>query len=550
MIYIMEKLRQESTKEKCLETMTRNAKLLSFGADDITALSKFGSWSLSGLSDLSKCLKLYENLKTLDRQEKDFVRRKESALKKKDAIAFPNIWFRKLAKVDEVYFQERAPSVVSKEKSLKSLVEDFGTVINRSHTMALIQKEFGFKTLEELNMSFPGKFPEEKLDSFSGALIGKNYKNPKGEKLQKYCLSVLMDTEAAFKVTYKTVEDANYIDVSDLNKFDTVVFNVKRFKASLIKKMENLRKANSTVAIILLFAKQEEQQRASDLLKKCGEESLSGPMTKRICFEKDIPDVSDDYCENLIHGLVCSVGVYEAPLKDFNGALSNIDVVANQVSPPSSKLAFVNEEDLMISSIHSLYACEYIGEELAIDKFKRVLGEVTDFGDINEKDTDVKDDEASISKENGDVTLDNEISEFNPNACSSFVMTGERKVCYSQETCGGSSNRSDSGNDESDSSQSLNDEDAEEVPIDSSSKTDVSQGISKEKYRLFVKLLHKCWDKSGPGTETVDVDILKRFLSDQKESDPFDNNEVDLCLDQMVFENKVMIDGSIVYYKR
>jgi hypothetical protein len=56
----MEKLRQESTKEKCLETMTRNAKLLSFGADDITALSKFGSWSLSGLSDLSKCLKLYD----------------------------------------------------------------------------------------------------------------------------------------------------------------------------------------------------------------------------------------------------------------------------------------------------------------------------------------------------------------------------------------------------------------------------------------------------------------------------------------------------------
>ena len=65
-----------------------------------------------------------------------------------------------------------------------------------------------------------------------------------------------------------------------------------------------------------------------------------------------------------------------------------------------------------------------------------------------------------------------------------------------------------------------------------------------------MKLLHKCWDKSGPGTETVDVDVLKRFLSDQEEGDPFDNIEVEMCLEKMVFENKVMIDGSIVYYRR
>ena len=63
-----------------------------------------------------------------------------------------------------------------------------------------------------------------------------------------------------------------------------------------------------------------------------------------------------------------------------------------------------------------------------------------------------------------------------------------------------------------------------------------------------MKLLHKCWDKSSPGTETVDV--LKRFLYDQKEGDPFDNIEVEMCLEKMVFENKVMIDGSIVYYRR
>ena len=294
LVYIMEKIRQQSSQEKCQETITRFAKLLSFGADDITALNKIGNWSLSGLAAVSKCLKLFETLQTLDRQDKDFVRRKETALKKKDAIAFPNVWFRKLAKIDEIYFQERAPSVVSKELSLKALIMDYVTVMNRSNTMALIQKEFGFKTKEEIDMSFPGKFPDDKLDSFSGALIGKNYKNPKGEKLKEYCLSVIMDTEAVLKVTYKNVEDAININFSDLTKFDTVVFNVKGLKGSLIKKVENLRVANSLLSVILLFAKQEDQLKAFDLLRKSAEKSLTGPMTRRICFLKDIPDVSGD----------------------------------------------------------------------------------------------------------------------------------------------------------------------------------------------------------------------------------------------------------------
>ena len=423
---------------------------------------------------------------------------------------------------------------MSKELSLKALILDYVTVINRSHTMALIQKEFGFKTKEEINMSFPGKFPEDKLDSFCGALIGKNYKNPKGEKLQEYCLSVLMDTEAVLKVTYKNVEDANNITFSDLTKFDTVVFNVKCLKGSLIKKVENLRVANALSCVILLFAKQEDQLKAFDLLRKSAEKSLAGPMTRRICFIKDIPDVSGDYCENLIHGVICSVAVYEAPLKDFNGALSNIDLVVNQVSPPNASLAFVNEGNLVIPSIHSLYACEYIGEKMALDKFSKYI-KGTESEDLKNMNSDAND--VSMN----DVPSDREIAEFIPNACSSFVMTSRLEV-----TSGNSSKESDSGDDESDESKRGHGEGAVEVSLETSTIEKESQGISQEKYRQFVMMLHKCWDKSGK--ESVEIDVLKNFVFEQEESDPIGEDEIDQCIDKMVYESKVMIDGSILYH--
>ena len=85
-------------REKSQKTMSRYAKLLSYGADDIGALRKLGSWSLDGIAELSKCLKAFQNLKTLDGSSKEFVQRKFAQLKKKEVIAFPNVLFRKLMK--------------------------------------------------------------------------------------------------------------------------------------------------------------------------------------------------------------------------------------------------------------------------------------------------------------------------------------------------------------------------------------------------------------------------------------------------------------------
>ena len=62
------------------------------------------------------------------------LRRMKTALEKKDAIAFPNVF----AKVDEVYSRERGPSVVTKDLSLKTLILVFVTVIDSVLRRSLI----------------------------------------------------------------------------------------------------------------------------------------------------------------------------------------------------------------------------------------------------------------------------------------------------------------------------------------------------------------------------------------------------------------------------
>ena len=78
------------------------------------------------------------------------------------------------------------------------------------------------------------------------------------------------------------------------------------------------------------------------------------------------------------------------------------------------------------------------------------------------------------------------------------------------------------------------------------SKSVESQDFNSEKYRLFMRLLHKCWDNNS-----VEISVLKKFISDQNKevAVPIDEKEVDLFLDMMEYEKKVLIayDESVVY---
>ena len=109
---------------------------------------------------------------------------------------------------------------------MKTLIDDFIRSVARSHILALIQKE-----LDDIAIAYPDKFNEELLDSFSGAVIGKNSNNPKGEQLKKYLLALALGSD--FRVKFKYVEEPVNFDSSELKRFETVVFNIESLEETL-----------------------------------------------------------------------------------------------------------------------------------------------------------------------------------------------------------------------------------------------------------------------------------------------------------------------------
>ena len=170
-IYILQKIRQSCEKEKCVETIMRCGKLLSFGADDLTAMRNFANWSQEGLTDLCDVLKLYEMTKTSD--AKKFVKRKMSQILEGRIIEFPRKLFRKLAGVEEDYFKQDVDGMKRKGLSVGDSIDNYYVLSKRMNIASLIQKELGLGSFDEVKDVFPGRFEDDVLDSFAAAIGGK-----------------------------------------------------------------------------------------------------------------------------------------------------------------------------------------------------------------------------------------------------------------------------------------------------------------------------------------------------------------------------------------
>ena len=576
LIYVMDGIRKCCNEEKCQETMMRYGKLLSFGADELTALRKFATWSQGTLSDLVGLFKLYETLQTLDATE--IVKRKDKDIKEGKTISFPHDLFKLLSKVDEEYFKNNVPTVRSKKMSMKDIILGFGIISKRRITASLIQEELGLQSFEQVKQIFPVQFEDKILDSFSGAKIGKKPENVMAESLREYCHSLLEEKDAIPKLTFQVVDTTNDVDVDSLNIYQTIVLNIKHVTNSLFQGLEIFKLAKSHVAIILLFSRQVDQVDAFEKLSTDSNRGVFNP--RKICFMKEDPKTADKFCENLTHGLVCASSVYEPPLKEFNGGMTNLNLVVNQLSPPGASAVFVNEGNLRITSIHSKCCCLYIGEENAIKRFKKEL--------VNEKTGDAMENSEVV----GNHTVESDPDLFSPLACSSFKVgegpslldVGNRKpeskneVSWDDEVSKagsegnrdsededpyGSGEEEDGGkhDDEIGEDEEHEDEDhrgggsGENSDSDNPSKrmkvddaamrVKASDGDNDVRYNHFLQLFDKCVEMNQ--AKSFRIDIVRSYLVSMEKVKPFSNSEIDSFLDQMAGDNKVMRSDESVF---
>ena len=72
--------------------------------------------------------------------------------------------------------------------------------------------------------------------------------------------------------------------------------------------------------------------------------------------------------------------------------------------------------------------------------------------------------------------------------------------------------------------------------------------VEQERYRRFIQLLHKCCAENNQENKSLEVDVIRSFFARVEKKKPFNNAEIDACVDKMANENKVMRNEDTVFF--
>jgi len=70
--------------------------------------------------------------------------------------------------------------------------------------------------------------------------------------------------------------------------------------------------------------------------------------------------------------------------------------------------------------------------------------------------------------------------------------------------------------------------------------------VDQERYRHFMQLLHKCCAEKNQA-QSLEMDVIRSFFVKVEKKNPFNNAEIDTCIDKMADENKVMRSDDTVF---
>lgn len=94
-------------------------------------------------------------------------------------------------------------------------------------------------------------------------------------------------------------------------------------------------------------------------------------------------------------------------------------------------------------------------------------------------------------------------------------------------------------------SQELDSEASEVLSAVAPSSSSAPQ-VGDERYRQFMQLLHKCCAEKNQA-QSLEMPVIKAFFVKTEKKNPFSDAEIDVCIDKMADENKVMRSDDTVF---
>ena len=116
--------------------------------------------------------------------------------------------------------------------SLKSVLDNVNKDLSMKKTCTQIATLTNYKTMEQLEEKYPGKFSDQVIEKFEGSEIKGQTPNLKRKLLEQYCQSVVMEKKFE-PVKYEYVEEVSAMASKTLEKYDVLVLNLNRFDSGI-----------------------------------------------------------------------------------------------------------------------------------------------------------------------------------------------------------------------------------------------------------------------------------------------------------------------------
>ena len=304
LVYIYKKLKQEyHDANQATEAIESIARLMRAPAEDLSAIRKICFWSDEALKILVEVLTRYEKYATLDA----FEQNSSGSMKSGKPLKLNKEVFRKIAKCDVKFFVQNAKSILDKEASLITVIEESEKAFDKEKAKSSLLQLSQYKDIATVSVRYPDKFTPEIMKKYAGAeVMGKN-RNNAGDRLESYYKSVVNDKEENVKGAVDVEEYKDIRDVTSnlLESYDIVVLNFKKLYEDYVQYVIDAAATTlrDTFAVLILTASGADQKKVLSMTKVW--EEKEGFSVTQVFFQKDTPSEGNfEFIENVDHSVL------------------------------------------------------------------------------------------------------------------------------------------------------------------------------------------------------------------------------------------------------
>ena len=374
-------LLQMDDSVKALKVVDRMSRLCCIGPEDICAMLKICKWSSSGFSKFIQVLRKYESYQTSDVSS---TRGLQTRIAHGEKLNVSNLLLRLLGKCTEAYFVEHCSKVIDGQLSLRQLAENNAEALAVEKTYEVLSKIADYQSVDILRRLHPGKFEDENMMQYKGAVYNDRGKNLKAKELEKYYNFVVngpvaksFDTPVDFKIV-TSVEEI-FDDIDTMLEIDMVLFNMEYLDTSSCDKiLLSIFEGNKSFHVgLFMFSNESDYfSMIRDIRKKICDEDLKDFKTWPLMFNRPV-ESEEREVENVQFGVI--VGkflVSEKPLMMQYSNVSKLPNIVESICPSGARVLSVSHSGMAVHQVHNLkqtWKVLYCGAQSDIDALKKQL---------------------------------------------------------------------------------------------------------------------------------------------------------------------------------